>query len=108
MAINDNPYLRDTEYLDPTFFIPDGLKEWEYDPNRNLVEYEDDGLGNDTDLVDEGTGSGAPDKLQVPDGFRIVSQKVRKLRDGSQVVDVVLYVDDVPGATKYELRVTKA
>lgn len=47
------------------------------------------------------------DELAVPGTFEIISQTVRTAPDGSQVIDVVIEVEEVDGAVKYEVRITK-
>lgn len=46
--------------------------------------------------------------IETPQSLTIVSQEVRVAPDGRSLVDIVLDVEDVPGASNYELRVTKA
>lgn len=43
--------------------------------------------------------------IQPPSSVMIVDQIFRKSPDGSTVVDLVLEVEDVPGAQEYEVRV---
>lgn len=45
--------------------------------------------------------------LQPPTTWKLISQTVRQGPDGKAVVDVVFEVNDVIGATNYEVRVTK-
>jgi hypothetical protein len=45
--------------------------------------------------------------LRPPDSVTIVAQKVRTALDGTQLIDLVLEIGEVPGATDYEVRVTK-
>ena len=45
--------------------------------------------------------------LQAPNTMSIVSQTVKVAPDGRFVVDVVIEVEDVPGAANYEVRLSK-
>ena len=96
---------RDKRYIDPLFYIPEGIppEVWAYN--------EEDGVQYDEEVdifesVDEGEDS-EDDGLLTIDNLTIVSQTLRRLKDGSLVVDMVVQVDDIPGATKYEFRITK-
>ena len=79
------------------FDIPPNVDEFVYDDN----------LPNDDDgefvirEVESGGGS------LVPEIIGIVSQDVRVAANGTQVVDVIVEVTDIPGITNYEFRVTK-
>lgn len=44
--------------------------------------------------------------LLPPDNITVISQKLRRGKGGKDVVDLVIEVDDVQGATEYEVRVT--
>lgn len=119
--------------LDPRLFIPDGVidigvKSNEIDPD-NPTPTSDNG-DTDVDTVDggsadTGTGdggdvvyepptndipveSGAEETLPTPQFIEIVSQTIRIAPDGSTLVDVVIDVEDIPGVTNYDVRVTKA
>jgi len=130
--IRDTDVIRTPEVnLDPRLFIPDGVidigtKSTEIDPD-NPTPTSDTGETSD-DAVDSGTGtgsggdvdyepptnddipveSGEPDMLPTPQFIEIVSQKIRIAPDGSSLVDVVINVEDIPGVTHYDVRVTKA
>lgn len=97
------------------FAIPEGMAGYSYpevaeefsapdtsiDGNSAEIDilYEDD-----TEESGDGTDdSGAPD---TPD-LEIVDQIVRISQTGNQVVDVIVEVEDVVGASKYEFRVVK-
>lgn len=45
--------------------------------------------------------------VSAPDWFYIISQTVRSTPGGGQVVDVLLQIEDKPGVTEYEVRITK-
>jgi hypothetical protein len=87
--------------VSPIFNLPDGLLDYEYEDFYNptgFVDYDDEVL------VDEQPIGGLP----TPNALTVVEQIIRTLPDGSQVVDVVVEVDDVEGAVKYEFRIVKA
>jgi hypothetical protein len=48
----------------------------------------------------DGSGSG----LQPPDYFQVISQTARIAPDGTTVMDLIVEIGDVLGATGYELR----
>lgn len=73
------------------------------DPDAD-IDIQEDTLSDDDSQLDEDESS---DELDVPGTFVIVSQTVRTGADGSQVVDVVIDVEEVDGAVKYEVRITK-
>lgn len=95
--------------IDPNFYIPDGLK------NTTTTFTDDDGdnpwdddnydLQNDVDdLTDDDI---ITDRLPAPTSIQVLSQTIRTSSDGTQVVDVEIEVEDVPGAFNYEIRLTK-
>lgn len=100
--------------FDPNLAIPEGLKNArvstspdrtnEYpDPDANIdiqtETFDDEG----SELDEDGVGF----ELDVPGTFEVVSQTVRTGPDGSQVVDVVIEIEDVNGAVNYEVRMSK-
>lgn len=101
------------------FFLPEGLKDASYvdtqldsDEIPDTNTFEDDIVGDydgedsyEKYLIDANTN--ATEFLQVPKNLTILDQEVRMVTGGSQVVDVVVGFDDVPGATTYEMRITK-
>lgn len=95
--------------LDPMFHIPVGMEDdWEYsddgyvgsDADRDEFELTDD-------FIDGGDDEDEDDGPEVPEILGIVSQTVRHSDEGTKVIDVVIEVEDIPGITKYEIRVTK-
>lgn len=104
---------RDKRYIDPMFYLPEGMDErvWAYreTPDETLdEEAPEEGLDGTADvtIIDEGDASTDDTPLTV-DNLEIISQVIRRAADGTQVVDIVAEVDDVPGITKYEFRITK-
>ena len=100
--------------LDPNFFLPPNVVDLRY-----LNDNDTDGLYPDDDLVDDTeSDSGLPAdgdstvsdptaSLLPPANITIVSQTVRPVSGGNYVVDVVIDVEDVPGITSYETRLSK-
>lgn len=132
--IRDTDIIRTPEVtLDPRLFIPDGVidigvKSTEIDPDNptptaDTGETSDDatdsnsevGTGDGGEVVyepptndDIPTEGGESDMLPTPQFIEIVSQTIRIAPDGSSMVDVVINVEDIPGVTNYDVRVTKA
>lgn len=97
--------------IDPNFQLPKELQFAVYSEETGNVLVGDTAEGDtdidvgvDSDDIDEDESS---DELDVPAILGIVSQTVRAGADGRTVVDVVLSVEDVFGATKYDVRVSK-
>lgn len=76
--------------MPPVIDLEYGEDEIEYVPQANEVEI----------TVPPLTG------LLPPDNISIISQTLRRGRGGKDVVDLVIEVEDVKGATEYEVRVT--
>jgi hypothetical protein len=119
--IRDTQIIKTPEVvIDPRFFfVPDDVAGVRPATTEDLIpndpenDYES-GIDYDADLlideggelpVDPGT-TDTPGTLQTPQTITVVSQTVRITSDGTTVVDVVLGVQDVAGATNYEVRVT--
>jgi len=108
------PVQRKVTPIDPMFPIPAGVDELVYSTHSEI-----DSLRETVGPVDSYTGSpvdpsiGSPiaqpgqTTVATPSVIGVVSQQVRRAPSGENVIDVVVAVDDVAGATKYEFRVTK-
>ena len=111
---NKDTIVRD---FDPNFAIPIGLKNAtstessNADENAASDDYNDKTENTvdvvveefyDEDAIAEDTYEDAP---EAPDSITIISQTIRTAPDGTQVVDVVLEVDD-DGTTNYNVRKT--
>lgn len=113
--------------LNPQFFVPPDVIDVRVadtsDPSQeDGVTYDDvidadDVLvdGSDTDdggIIDtpnvptDDDGEGA-EVLPTPQWMNIIDQQVRISPDGRAVVDVVIELEDVTGATEYDVRITK-
>lgn len=93
--------------LDPMFFIPDGVEEFVYDEKeRNLETVPEEETGDDSFIISEET-TNYFDGPDTPDILGVVSQTIRTTATGNQVVDLVLEVEELPGLSKYDFRVTK-
>lgn len=81
---------------------PDAESEaWDADTEIDIQSetYDDD----DSQIDDEDPAN----ILDTPSSFTIVSQEIKTGLDGRQVVDIVIEVEDVPGADSYNVRVSK-
>lgn len=99
---------RNKRLVDPLFYIPEGIFSdvWEYRENYSPMSEEDEAvLQSDVTLIDEGDDS-TDDSPDAIESLSVISQTLRRSSDGA-VVDIVVEVDDIPGVTKYEFRVTK-
>jgi hypothetical protein len=109
--------------LDPNFFLPPNVVDMRYrtaeEENDSAVgrsdsgeivnvEYDDSGFSELQEGVDENDENDSVSSfLSPPDYANVVSQTVRVTADGKFVVDVILDVEDVPGAVQYDVRITK-
>lgn len=50
----------------------------------------------------------APQGLQPPSSVNVIEHVYRKGADGRTLVDIVIEVEDMPGATEYEVRTAVA
>lgn len=107
--------------LNPAFFLPPDVIDVRVadtsDPaEEDGVTYDDvvdadDVLAEDP-IVDtpeipvDDDGEGA-EMLPTPQWMNIIDQQVRIAPDGKAVVDVVIELEDVSGATEYDVRITK-
>jgi hypothetical protein len=90
--------------IDPIFPIPEGSEDQFVREDMDVLE----GNVESADLsfladFDDSVEIG----LEIPQDFTIVSQTLRRAPGGQQVVDVVIEVPDVIGATNYEIQVAK-
>lgn len=114
--------------INPAFFLPPDVVDVRVgdtsDPTEeDGVTYDDvidaddvltDDDGSSTDDGDTGTpsvptdddGEGA-EMLPTPQWMNIIDQQVRIAPDGKAVVDVVIELEDITGATEYDVRITK-
>jgi hypothetical protein len=100
--------------LDPNLDLPPDLKNIKFisNPDNNIemgdatadIDIQSETLDDDDSLTDD---EAMVDVLEPPGSFQIISQTIRTGLDGSQVVDVVVEVEDVPGAVSYNVRVSK-
>jgi hypothetical protein len=103
--------------LNPVFFLPPDVIDVRVgdtsDPSEeDGVTYDDvvessDVLVDDTPNIpidDDGEGA---EVLPTPQWMNIIDQQVRIAPDGKAVVDVVIELEDVTGATEYDIRMTK-
>lgn len=103
--MTDKSLKREVNSIDPMFYIPEGVDELEYSeeiPSDLIVTQDDDGNFVFTPINPTQTTYG----LATPNIIGIVEQTIRTTKSGAQVVDVVIEVDEIPGAS-YEVRVNK-
>jgi hypothetical protein len=115
--------------LNPVFFLPPDVVDVRVEDTSDPTEEDgvtyddvidaDDALTEDGSSTDDGTvvdtpnipldddGEGA-EVLPTPQWMQIIDQQVRIAPDGKAVVDVVIELEDVTGATEYDVRMTKA
>lgn len=82
--------------------LPDAVSDIA-DPEAD-IDVQEDTFDDDDSLLDDDIND---EELATPGTYVIVSQTVRTAQDGTQVVDVVIDVEEVDGAEKYEVRITK-
>lgn len=84
--------------IDPRIYIPpvDGYKY------PDTTGSETPGNAEFADLIDIPVSM--PAGLQPPSTITVVDQVFRKGADGRTVVDLIIEVPDMPGATEYEIR----
>ncbi len=90
-----------TTYFDPRFALPP-LKDAEYKATSLI----DDALPVAESSPVE-TATVESDALRPPESIQIVEQIVKRSSDGKIIVDLVIEVEDVIGANKYEYRLSK-
>lgn len=113
--------------LNPVFFVPPDVVDIRVADTSDPVEEDgvtyddvidaDDALVDGSDMDDggisdtpsvptDGDGEGG-ETLPTPQWMTIIDQQVRIAPDGKAVVDVVIELEDVTGATEYDVRITK-
>lgn len=105
MARKSRPVKRIT--VDPAFAPPIGADDYFKLSNESLVytNESEDGIDGDEvqEIYDEEAFSGG---LTPPSTFSVVSSVFRRTTSGQMVVDLIVQVEDVQGATEYEYRST--
>lgn len=94
----NRPVQRKKIVVDPNFYIPADVEDIVHDPLYD--PYQDEYEGAEGDNADN-VG------LTAPVVVEIVSQKLRTVKGGTQVVDVVIEVSSIDGAKDYEHRTAK-
>jgi hypothetical protein len=109
------PNSNDPILFDPRLTLPEGLKDAEYLVDKTLpdvprIDFTDE-QNSEASAEDEFEVNGGDDTtdlyLDVPSYMTIVEQIVRTAPDGTQVVDVVVDIEDINGAIRYDVRITK-
>lgn len=83
------------------------------DPLVQQAESVDDSFDASVELISDDYDSEfdedpVDDQLSFPSYINIISQTVNTMPDGTQLVDVVIDIEDIPGADKYEVKIVKA
>jgi hypothetical protein len=111
--------------LHPAFFLPPDVIDVRVadtsDPSQedgvtydDVIEADDvidgssdsGGISDTPNVSTDDDGEGV-EVLPTPQWMTIVDQQVRIAPDGKAVVDVVIELEDVTGATEYDVRITK-
>ena len=85
---------------------PNSSEEYDYSG-------EDGGAGIDMESIESGPegvddDGGVPrEEMATPLVTGIISQTIRTSPGGNQVVDIVIEVEDIPGAINYDYRIAK-
>lgn len=109
----NNPVQKTVKTLPNSFYIPDGVTEFEYgDVDDVFVDGDtttDENVSDLSDiLVDYDVSVVLPDNLiPIPENVTILSQTMRTAPGGQQVVDLIIQVDDIDGVDHFEPRATK-
>lgn len=97
----------------PEFFLPDGILDISVKPVG--PESQQDDSGDEAVVVEIGDFEDAPpiveepdaDNLKPPAWLNVISQQVRISKGGVSMVDVLVEVEDVPGAAEYQFGTGK-
>lgn len=90
-----------TKKIDPQIYMPP-VEGYEYKEDTSSRQFDSSGI-EETDVPitrEEG--------LFPPQDVRIVEQIFRRDAAGKTVVDLIVEVEDMPGATEYEIRTSVA
>lgn len=98
--------------FDPNLHIPSDLKNTQIATKPDVIEgapdpdadidIQSESFDDDSSMLPEDSTG---DSLDTPSSFVIISQTVRTDPQGNQVVDVVLDIEEVSGATDYQVRI---
>jgi hypothetical protein len=99
-----NGSIRIPKTISRHFEIPEGLIDLQYEQDEYIDGWDDaaEEIVDDTEIDDQ-----AGDQPDVPTNFTITQLPVRFGPDGSQIVDLLIEVEDVPEISNYEVHVTK-
>jgi hypothetical protein len=92
--------------IDPIFYVPEEMDDYVYDEvfDDEIEPPQGGFLDSGVVIYPPEPGESEPATLATPENLQIVQQIIRTSADGTQVVDVVFSVEDVPGAVTYEFR----
>lgn len=87
--------------IDPKIYMPP-VAGYEYKESFT------DGGGEGSSAPHVELPNSTPEGLQPPQNVRVVEQVYRRDAAGKTVVDLIIEVEDMPGATEYEIRTSAA
>ena len=106
--------------VDPNFFLPPNVVDMRYidvDEEDTSLMRDDDGMivaveydtptDYGSEFGDTGTTSGATSMVAPPNAITVMSEEVRAVEGGGYVVDLIIEVEDPPGALYYDISLTK-
>lgn len=95
--------------VDPNFHTPPGVTEARPDPEGSTRRLNENGPKADAEIVDEPWSPGglSSRSLFPPTGLSVDDQRQSYNADGTFAIDATLSFSDVPGATRYEVRLAK-
>lgn len=105
--------------LNPNFFLPPGVVDARYSTDAEKTEEEvteivdfapvENGEIVETPIDDITPDPGQPPTILLPpDSVIVVSQEIRTVGNGQQVVDVILEVADAESSIQVDVRLTKS
>lgn len=110
--------MSEDRIIEPSFHFPPGVRSVRYKgPEDDDGWDEPDESDESSDTPEEFYGSDMEESEEFeddedgkpwpPDTFEVISQEVRTLKGGGQVVDVTIELPDLQSGSQYDLRLTK-
>ena len=108
VQVNDSNVIKTPAVVvDQRFFFPEDVIDIKQKSSKSSITNSYSDSDSITDTYSAGDPTVLIGGLDAPRYLTIISQTARITSDGKTLIDVVLEVEDVPGATHYEIRVTK-
>lgn len=102
---------RNTVSVPPGTYVPPGLDQVVqsqiYVDDSTEFDLDDSDIAVEQGIEVDETFTDISDAPPIPENFTIVSQNVKVMPDGTQLVDVIIDTDNFPGVQDMEVRVTK-